>query len=213
MSAHEDRYKYPKTLHFDFSLGLQNDDRRLDSTDGFIGRRIILSEKMDGENSSLYNDYYHPRSVYDSPHDSRSWIRMLQGQIGYLIPKDWRVCGENMFAYHSIEYDELESYFFCFNIWNEKNMCISWDETVIYCNLLGVNHVRVLYDGVFDYELIKGIYQNQDHTKQEGIVCRIADEFHYDDFQKYYAKAVRQGHVQTDEHWMEKAVVPNKLKK
>jgi hypothetical protein len=53
---------------------------------------------------------------------------------------------------------------------------------------------------------------NLNFEKQEGIVCRVADEFHYDDFQQNYAKAVRKGHVQTDEHWMEKVVVPNKLK-
>jgi ATP-dependent RNA circularization protein (DNA/RNA ligase family) len=212
MSAHEHRYKYPKTFHFDFSQGLQNDDRRLESTNGFIGKRIIITEKIDGENATLYEDYYHPRSVYDSPHPSRSWIRKLQGEIGYLIPKGWRVCGENMFAEHSIVYDELESYFYCFNIWNEKNICLSWDETVEYCNLLGINHVKVLYDGIYNYDIIKNIYENLNFKKQEGIVCRVADEFHYDDFQQNYAKAVRKGHVQTDEHWMEKVVVPNKLK-
>ena len=42
--------KYPKTFHFDFSKSLQNDDRKLSTLDDFIGKRVIVTEKLDGEN-------------------------------------------------------------------------------------------------------------------------------------------------------------------
>ena len=63
---------------------------------------------------------------------------------------------------------------------------------------------------IFDYNKIKEIYEGLDYNKQEGIVCRIADAFHYDDFQTSVAKAVRPKHVTTDEHWS-KTWKPNKL--
>ena len=47
--------KYPRTFHVPFSEGLQNDDRRVDD-DWFSylkGKELILSEKLDGENSSI----------------------------------------------------------------------------------------------------------------------------------------------------------------
>jgi len=45
-----DYYKYPKTFHLKFSESLQNDDRMLTSTSALVNRRIIVTEKIDGEN-------------------------------------------------------------------------------------------------------------------------------------------------------------------
>jgi hypothetical protein len=42
-------YKYPRTFHFLWSENLQNDDRLLPSMDDFIGKEIVITEKMDGE--------------------------------------------------------------------------------------------------------------------------------------------------------------------
>ena len=75
-----------------------------------------------------------------------------------------------------------------------------------------IDVVPVLYDGIFDYNKIKEIYEGLDFEKQEGLVCRVADAFLYDEFQTYTAKAVRPAHVSTDEHW-KKTWKPNKLKK
>lgn len=208
----DELHKYPSTPHFDFSLSLKNDDRKLQSMDGFNGKRVIVTEKLDGENATIYNGYYHPRSLIDDGHPSRDWLKGFKANFDYEIPQGWRICGENMFAQHSIVYEDLESYFYCFNIWNEENYCLSYDETLEYCKLLNIKYVPVLYEGKFDYQVIKEIFFNLDHQKQEGIVVRVAHEFHYNNFSKYYAKAVRKNHVQTDEHWMKKKVEPNKLK-
>lgn len=207
-----DAIKYPKTMHFDFSDSLQNDDRELETMRGFEKKRVIITEKLDGENASIYNDYYHPRSVIDDGHESRNWLKGNIPNFQYLIPEEWRVCGESMYAEHSIRYDNLDTYFYAFSIWNELNYCLGWDTFVEYCNKWNIQHVPVLYDGIFDYDKIKEIYQSLDFEKQEGIVCRVAMLFHYDDFQMYTAKAVRPAHVATDDHW-KKTWKPNTLKK
>lgn len=205
--------KYPKTFHFDFSDSLQNDDRRLETLDSFKGRDVVVMEKLDGENSTIYKDYYHPRSVTDDGHPSRNWLKGFIPKFQYLMHDDFRICGENMYAEHSIRYENLDTFFYVFSVWgNFDNQCYDWDRTENICLNLGLKTVPVLYRGKFDYDLIKTIYQGLDFNQQEGIVVRVSDEFHYDDFQTHVAKAVRPKHVATDEHW-KKTWKPNKLKK
>ena len=203
--------KYPKTLHFSWSEGLQNDDRKLENTDGFVEKEVVCTIKMDGENTSMTNQYIHARSLDSVDHPSRHWVKGLWGSIKHNIPDNMIICGENMFAHHSIFYDDLSTYFYVFNIWID-NVCLSYDETLEYCTLLGLEHVPIIYRGVFDEKIIKKLYDDLDKEKVEGIVVRTTDSFSRTDFQKYCAKAVRKGHVQTDSHWMSKPITPNQLK-
>jgi hypothetical protein len=99
----------------------------------------------------------------------------------------------------------------CFNIWDGTH-CLSWPETIEWCELLGLVHVPVIYEGLFDLELIKDMANKIDAEKQEGFVVRIADGFEYDDFNKCVAKWVRNGHVQTGEHWMNSEMICNRLR-
>lgn len=205
------RYKYPRTYHFEFSPGVMNDDRTQFDLSPFEGKEVICTEKMDGENTTMMKNGIYARSMNSNNHPSRNWVKGLWGSICHEIPEDWRFCGENLYAQHSVPYDDLESYFMLFNIWNEKNICLSWDETVEWCKLLGLTHVRVMYRGVFNIELFKNMYINTE--KQEGFVVRLIDSFKYEDFSKSVIKWVRKGHIQTDEHWMTQSIIPNKLKK
>jgi hypothetical protein len=204
------KVKYKRTYHFDFSEGRSSDDKILYDLSNFIDKEVVATEKMDGENTTMMSTCYYARSLDSNNHPSRNWVKGIWGKIQYEIPEDWRICGENLYATHSIHYTDLPSYFMVFNIWNEKNFCLSWDETVEWCKLLGLEHVPVLYRGVFDLEAIKKI--KIDPEKQEGFVIRIVDSFSYEDFSKSIAKYVRKGHVQTDEHWVNQKIVPNELK-
>ena len=204
-------YKYPKTMHLPWSPGLQNDDRLIESLQGFEDRIVTVTEKMDGENATLYRDHYHARSLDSRHHPSRDWVKAFHSQIKRDIPEGWRVCGENMYAVHSVKYQDLESYFLGFSVWNDKNECLSWGDTLEFFEMIGVTPVSVLYQGLWAEDMIHDIAENVDHNRQEGFVVRIYDSFHFDDFKKYVAKWVRKGHVQTDEHWMSKPVEPNGL--
>lgn len=213
----EFRFKYPKTLHFPWSPGLQNDDRMMtweDVEKNFSGKEVVVTEKLDGENTSLYTDHIHARSVYSGDHPSRSWVKALHGRIKHDIPGDWRICGENVYAHHSIFYDNLETYFYTFATYNEDNYCLSWEETCEWCELLNLKTVPVLWVGIFDIDVVQNYFPSTlDFNKVEGFVVRNTNSFHYLDFQKNVCKFVRKGHVQTDEHWMSKPIVKNLLKK
>jgi hypothetical protein len=206
------KVKYPRTMHLDSSPGLQNDDRLIESLDGLIGQEVIVTEKMDGENTTLYCDHLHARSLDSKHHESRNWVKKFHGEIAHLIPEGWRICGENMYAMHSIFYDDLLSYFYGFSVWDNRNVALCIDDQNEFFNTLGIVSPSVMYRGIFDLKILHSIADNLDPVKQEGFVVRVTAEIPFDDFGVKVAKWVRKGHVQTSEHWMTKTIVPNLLR-
>ena len=207
------KIKYPKTMHLPWSRGYTDDDKILRNTDHFVGREVVITEKMDGENTTMYPDFIHARSLDSKDHSSRHYVKTLHGGIKYLIPEGHRLCGENVYAKHSLYYSALPSYFMLFSVWNEHNNCLSWDETVDWAERLHLSTVPVLYRGVWSEEAAKACYTTQSRCggEQEGYVVRLASAFAYEDFKRSVAKFVRKNHVQTDEHWLSKPVEPNLL--
>lgn len=203
------RIKYPRTFHFPWSEGVQSDDKIISTLQHLEGKRIIVTEKMDGENTTLHRDYMHARSVDSAHHPSRDWIKTFWGNLAHEIPEGMRVCGENLFAKHSIAYDALPSYFMGFSMWNGET-CLDWDTTMEYFELLSIVPVPVLYDGIYDEQKIQALWDPSRGT--EGYVVRVAEAFVYEDFATHVAKFVRANHVQTNKHWRNQEIVPNNLK-
>jgi hypothetical protein len=209
-----DYVKYPRTHHLPWSASIADDDRVIESLDNFVGKRVICSVKMDGENTTLYKDYYHARSIDSKNHPSRNWAKALHARFAHEIPEGWRICCENLYAQHSIKYNDLESYLYGFSIWNDRNECLDWDTTVEWFALLGLSHVPVIYDGIFDEDKIKSLYDpKKDWETKEGYVVRLASRFSYGEFRKSVCKFVRPSHVQTTKHWMTgQLITPNGLR-
>lgn len=203
--------KYPRTPHLPFSLGRSSDDKVLKSLACFEGKNVVVTVKMDGENTTLYRDRFHARSIDSRHHPSRDWLARFHASIGFNIPDGWRVCGENLYARHSIEYEALPSYFLGFSLWTDKNVALGWDDTLEYFRLLGIEPVPELYRGVFDERVLRKLAAELDTSRNEGFVVRLDAEIPYAQFGQSVAKWVRGGHVQTDEHWMHAAVIPNGL--
>ena len=206
-----DLFKYPSTPHMPWSPGASGDDKTLSAMDHFKDKIVVITEKMDGENATLYRDHYHARSLDSRHHPSRDWIKAYWGQIRFSIPGQYRFCGENLYAQHSIIYDNLPSYFMLFNVWDQDNFALSWEDTETWAYLLNMISVPVIYKGIYSEEIIHSIISSLDLSKQEGIVLRNAETFHFDDFGKNMAKWVRKGHVQTEKHWMHAEIKPNGL--
>lgn len=205
-------FKFPRTRHCPWSRSKGEDDKEHATMEQFIGREVVATEKMDGENTSMYRDHYHARSLDSRHHPSRDAVKAIWGNIRYMIPENWRVCGENLYAEHSIFYEDLESYFQGFSIWDDRNVALDWDTTLKFFKEWGITPVRELYRGVYDETAIKKLWDESKRSHMEGYVIRVVDEIPYADYGRYVAKFVRKGHVQTDQHWMSKAVVPNKLR-
>ena len=215
----ERRYKYPRTPHLPWSPGRTKDDRVLTDVSHLEGRPLIAMVKMDGENTTLYHDHMHARSLDSKDHASRHWMKGFHASIKDLIFPEWRVCGENLYAKHSIAYEDLMSYFLAFSVWTTEfgdNLCLSWEDTMDALDFMriytpDVINLDAVSSPVTSLKLIDDMYHEKYGDKHEGYVVRVCDEFKYEDFGRSIAKYVRADHVQTDKHWMYKEVVPNKL--
>ena len=206
------RYKkYPRTPHLPWSPGASGDDVWVDTLGCFDGREVVVTEKMDGENTTMYRDHVHARSIDSRHHPSRSWVKGLHQQIAHLIPRGWRVCGENLYARHSIAYERLPSYFMAFSIWGDEDRALSWEQTVEWAALLGVELVPELWRGRWDEGALRALAEELDTEAHEGYVVRLAQSFGREDFPRSVAKWVRAEHVTTEEHWMFAEVTPNGL--
>jgi hypothetical protein len=205
IAGHLDRFttyvKYSRTNHLPWSPGLTDDDRVMGNLARFEGRRVIVTRKMDGENTSMYSDHIHARSIDSRGGEDRAWVKQFWSTFAHDIPIGWRICGENLWAEHSIHYDDLSSYFLGFSLWTDRNICLSWDETLEYFEVLGIVSVPVLYDGIWDEKKIRDLERDMIWDRDEGYVVRLADSFTYAEFKSSIAKFVRKGHVQTTRHW------------
>ena len=200
--------KYPSTKYLPWSRSVEDGDRIIDDMSAFEGNRVIMTEKMDGEGTSMYHSKLHDRSLDSVNHPSRNWVKNFWGGIRHNIPYDVRICGENCYAKHSIYYTNLSTYFYGFNAWID-NTCLSWDDTLDIFEKLDIVPVRVIYDGIYDEKFISDY--EFDERKMEGYVLRTADAFQLHEFGSHLGKHVRAGHVQTDEHWMKQQITPNIL--
>ena len=211
------RYKYPRTYHVPWSEGATSDDKTHSLSkieEMFANQEVVVTEKLDGENSSIYADgYTHARSIDSAHHASRSRLKALAAQICHDLPTGFRLCGENLYAKHSIAYSKLDAYFYLFSIFDEET-CLSWKETQEYAELLGLILVPVLYQGPWNQDLIKNLWKGKSLVGDiaEGYVIRLAADFPLGSFAHTTAKFVRANHVQTDNHWMHQSITPNQLR-
>lgn len=213
-----DRYvkyvKHPRLPHLPWSPGVNDDDRIIESLESLIGKEVVVTEKLDGEQSTIYNDYYHARSIDGPSHESRNWLKAHASRWQYQLADDERVCGENLYAQHSIVYGEdnpLASYFMGFSLW-KGDLCLGWDDTLEYFEILGVTPVPVLWRGVWNEKLIRDLYDPTKRDLCEGYVVRLASSFRYGEFKRSVAKFVREGHVQTAKHhWRSQRVIQNSV--
>lgn len=215
--------KYNRTYHFPFSPGAQNDDKISFTFDKLISQPIIITEKMDGSNTSLEADGCFARTHSGPPtHASFDGLKALHGQVKYKIPQDVQLFGEWCFAKHSIEYSELPGYFMLFNVREfigGQAFWMSWGEVKLWAEEIGVPTVPVLFEGQVNYEyqlreLIE-TFMNQPSVCggiREGVVVRIAQEFSDNNFSESVMKCVRANHIQTTEHWKNQEIIRNKLK-
>lgn len=230
------RTKYPRTMNLPWSGSESSDDVWWKDTSLFEGQEVVITEKLDGEGTTIYCDgYTHARSVDSSRHASRSLIKSMAGGISHRIPSGYRLCGENLFAWHSILYTELSNYFFVFGIYDYNDCVLSWRATEELCESLGLHTVPVIWRGIWDEEHVKSLWEGvgafptfaskvnpADHLPvypedfnpcdAEGYVVRRTCWFEHDNFKNCCAKYVRPKHVTTDSNWMNRQVIRNLLK-
>ena len=222
-----DSPKYNRTFHIPWSPGGTNDDKRAKMA-GFYGLDIVITEKMDGSNTSLETDGCFARTHSGPPnHPSFDALKAMHATIKYKIPHGLQLFGEWCYARHSIEYNELPGYFMLFNVRDLNRvhgdtpnpMWLAWEEVEMWAEEIGVPTVPVLFKGKVwgdrELEELTNSFMNQPSACggiREGVVIRLADEFVERSFDYCVLKCVRANHVQTSEHWKDQEIIKNKLK-
>jgi tRNA splicing ligase len=200
--------KFNRIYHLPFSPGATNDDRIAKNSSELIGKYIIISEKLDGENTGFTNGGVYARS--HAEFTKNPWavqVRQLQSILRNDIPDDVFLFGENMEGIHSIEYSKLTSPFYMFGI-RENKTWYSWEEVEEWAYLLDIPTTPVLFKGKVNSikeleNLISTFLKNGSILggEIEGVVVRRADSFDDKDFKTHVQKYVRADHVKCDEHW------------
>lgn len=206
--------KYPRTMHSPFSPGLQNDDRVSEFPLDILSREVIITEKMDGCNTAIFDGQVYARST-GQPSAAR-WFAMVRKHHAWKTIGDQNFVyyGEDIYGVHSCVYDavpEAET-FMLFAVRQLENGVpagwLSWEMVKMIAEEKGMKTVPVLFQGTFSTE--KDL-QNWFETEirkpsaiggdREGFVVRCIDEIFEADFPRLVQKYVRANHVQTDKHW------------
>jgi hypothetical protein len=177
---------------------------------GLINTEIVITEKVDGGNACFTSSNVYARTHSVAP--SEYWwdaCKALHANVRFEIDPELSVFGENVWAVHSIEYDNLPSTFLIFNVRNDSiNLWWEWDLVELMSSHLNIPTVPVLFRGtVKSEEELKTVTESLANLPsafggmREGVVVRVAREFKDDEFSTCLAKWVRHNHVQTDEHW------------
>ncbi|MCS7317284.1 MAG: RNA ligase family protein [Candidatus Dojkabacteria bacterium] len=195
-------FKYPRTYHLPFSQGISLDDNPLvmESIHELLNNEIVITEKYDGENTNLYKDYIHSRSLDYKRHWSRDLIKSFHASISSKIPENLRICGENLVGVHSIKYTNLPHYFLGFSVW-EGDLCYSWDDTLKIFDEVGIKPVRQIYRGKSTLDNLINIAKKIDSTKCEGYVVRVTKKFLLNDFPYCVGKWVSRSFINSNKNW------------
>lgn len=214
--------KYNRTFHVPWSKGATNDDKIATDLSSLINVEIVITEKIDGSNTSLESKGCFARTHSGPPaHASFDGLKALHSQVKYKIPDNLQLFGEWCYALHSIAYSELPGYFMLFNVRgysNEETVWASWEEVEMWAQEIEVPTVPVLFKGI-----CKSVNELMSLTEsfmiqpskcggiREGVVVRIASSFTDKEFCSCVMKCVRANHVQTSEHWKDQEIIRNKL--
>ena len=168
------RTHYPRTPHLPWSPGVTPDDVRAGgSVRAAPGARSWSPRSSTGRTPPC------TRTACTRVRSTRRTIPRGRGsrvsRAGSVarIPAGWRVCGENLYARHSLAYEDLDSWFYGFSVWDGEH-CLDWDRTVTLPAGLGDARSRaVLWRGVFDERALRRL--RLDTARQEGYVVRTVD--------------------------------------
>jgi len=189
------------------SANIQNGDRILENIDNLINKEVITTEKVDGGNTCIHQGQVYARSANEpTKHASFDFIK-----TNYL----WRFNAfedlifycENMYAIHSIEYSNLQSYLYILGIRYEDTW-LSWVDTVDISNYISIPAVPFISQKVFRSKQDLYSYVLEELYKpsllggmREGVVIRNASEFNYEHFDINVAKAVSNKFINVNQDW------------
>lgn len=213
--------KYPRSFHLPWSPGGTNDDKRMTDVSALIEVPIVITEKCDGSNLAFTHEAVFSRSHAGPPsHPSFDLAKATHATIKHLISPGITVFCEYCYALHSIAYTALPHFCLVFGVRDDSTgQWWSWDYVQAQAADLHLPTAPVLFEGGVGSkkeleELTRSLASKASILggQREGVVVRTEAGFTNDEFGSRLGKWVRKNHVQTDDHWLHQAIVPQRLK-
>jgi len=194
--------KYPHTPILPWSPNhlYDTDDEFHQDVKCFENKNLIYTEKLDGECTVCTKTIIHARSEDGYGKPWQHYMKRFYSNFCYNIPEGMQICGECVYAVHSIEYSKLPSCFFVFAIIVDGTS-LSWKEVEEWSLMLGLDTVPLINDApnkIVDIPIPK---QSTFGDICEGYVIRNSDSFSMTEISLNIGKSVRKDHVKTDIHW------------
>ncbi len=175
----------------------------------FVGEEVVATEKLDGGNTMLHRGRVYARSTF-APSEAK-WMAMVKKHHAWKVTDpDTYLYGEDIFGVHSIAYDPVpeDETFYAFALRDGHGAFGSFAMLESYTQEKRIPLVPVLFKGRFAsvaemQEFLDGAHGGSSALggEREGIVLRLADGFPASKFSECVCKSVREGHVQTEDHW------------
>ena len=174
------RVKYPTIASLPWSENNKNNLTLL-KMDGYFNKKIIITKLNNRPPISIYSDgYVHGVSTITTPIYKEQYNDLLK-EVYSELEEGWRVCGyltKQKKAFITID-----------SIWNNKNECLSWEDTVEWCEILGLELPEILYKGIYNkeellYVQLFKIIEGLDY----GYLIRSSEKIHYAEFAYKVAK-------------------------
>lgn len=211
--------KYPSTPHWPDSESVHRDDSYHTEPEIFVNRPVVITEKLDGGNTCLWNGEVYARST--TAPSRAGWMAMVRKHHAWKTAdptlNPFTFYGEDIYGVHSIEYDAVpeDETFRLFAVRQHgsepdgsQDVILNWNTIVREAQKLGFPLVPVVFQGRFQsiQEITEFFRQELQKPSalggpREGFVMRSVHGFFIPEFPTYICKYVRPNHVQTDEHW------------
>ena len=178
-------WKYPRTPYSPYSPTKAPDGDTLADLERFVGRAVVVTEKLDGSNTLLHRGDVYARSV--SAPATAKWLAMVRKHHAWKVTEpDVFLYGEDIFGVHSIEYDPVpeDRTFHAFALRFGDGSFGSFREMADYAQARAIPVVPVLFEGTFGSVRQVRDFVSAAHAEpsalggaREGVVLRLAAGF------------------------------------
>ena len=201
--------KYPRTPYWPFSPSIGRDDLVHRAPEHFVGKPVVATEKLDGGNTMLHRGSVYARST-SAPSEGK-WMAMVKKHHAWKVTEgDVYLYGEDIFGIHSIAYEPVpeDETFYAFALRDGDGAFASFAALETYASGKDIPVVPVLFRGRFrSVGEIRAFFERAHAGRSalggecEGVVLRLVGGFAASEFGDNVCKSVREGHVQSDDHW------------
>ena len=204
--------RYPRTPHWPGSGTAGAGERIVQRPEDFINNPIVITEKIDGANTRLFDGEALPRG------GSRTvpWLAMARKHHAWKLaghPESGCIYAEDIYGVHSITYgpvpeDRTTMAFALLQCHQTGPRFATQEQLQETCAALNIPLVPVVYQGTVSsltemHQLITKEMTRPSALQgpREGLVIRRNITFAPEQLHRHTCKFVRPNHVQTDQHW------------